>query len=194
MDAFTQLAESYLSTEANPLTDALAYEGLRHLASSLKKSFEDGNNLEARTGMALASYLSGVALANAGLGLVHGFASPIGGYFNVPHGVICSALMSPANKVTVRKLRLKRTNPVALKKYSNMGRLFSNEEDNSDAYYTDFLLSIIERWTIEMNIPRLSSFGIQRTDLDRIVRSTDNNNNPVRLDADEMMEVLQACV
>ncbi|HET9487844.1 MAG TPA: iron-containing alcohol dehydrogenase, partial [Chryseosolibacter sp.] len=122
MDAFTQLAESYLSTAANPLTDALAYEGLRQIATSLKKSFDDGNSLEARTGMALASYLSGVTLANAGLGLVHGFASPIGGYFEIPHGTICSALMSPANKVTVRKLRSKKTNPGALKKYSNMGR------------------------------------------------------------------------
>jgi alcohol dehydrogenase class IV len=194
MDAFTQLAESYLSTESNPLTDALAYEGLKHIASSLKRSFEDGNNVEARTGMALASYLSGVTLANAGLGLVHGLASPIGGYFEIPHGIICSALMSPANKVTVRKLRLKNANPGALKKYSNMGRLFSSEEGHPDAYYTDLFLSVIERWTKEMNIPQLSIFGMQRKDLGRIVRATDNKNNPISLDEDEMMEILKACV
>jgi len=106
MDAFTQLLESYLSTASNPITDALAVEGLSLISSSLIKAYQDGSNANARAGMSLASYLSGITLANAGLGLVHGFASSIGGLFSIPHGVICSSLMPAANKITVRKLRL----------------------------------------------------------------------------------------
>ncbi len=125
MDAFTQLLESYLSTVANPITDALAIEGLKRIAKSLVKAYEDGTHLEARTDIALAAYLSGITLANAGLGLVHGFASAVGGYFKIPHGVICSSLMASANRVTIRELRAKGTDEIALKKYATVGKFFS---------------------------------------------------------------------
>ena len=93
MDAFTQLLESYVSTASNPVTDALAFEGLRHISKALVSVYHDPGNVELRSNMALAAYLSGVTLTNAGLGMVHGFASTIGGYYNESHGVICSALM-----------------------------------------------------------------------------------------------------
>lgn len=92
MDAFTQLLESYLSTTANSLTDAWAYDGLIKISQSLLKAYHTGDDLDARTDVALAAYLSGVTLANAGLGVVHGFASAVGGYFPIAHGVICSTL------------------------------------------------------------------------------------------------------
>ncbi len=190
MDAFTQLLESYLSTAANPIADALAYEGLKQIAAFLPKAYHNGSNLEARTAMALAAYLSGITLANAGLGLVHGFASAVGGYFDISHGVICSALMAPANKLTVQKLRQTSGNPEALTKYTLAGKLFSQNNGKSGEYYIDSLLSLIESWTSEFNIPRLSQGGVTSTDLDKIVRASDNKNNPVKLDAEEMAEVL----
>jgi alcohol dehydrogenase class IV len=194
MDAFTQLLESYLSTAANPITDALAIEGLTCVSRSLLKAFHQGDDIIVRTDMALASYLSGITLANAGLGLVHGFASPVGGYFDIPHGVICSALMASANKITVRKLRSGKNDSAALKKYATVGKIFSENKNKSEDYYTDFLLSLIESLTAEMNIPRLSHFGLAKSDFERIIRATDNKNNPVSLNADEMVEVLmEAC-
>lgn len=190
MDAFTQLLESYLSTAANPIADSLAIEGLRRIAKSLIKVYEDGTNLEARTDVALAAYLSGITLANAGLGLVHGFASAVGGYFKIPHGVICSSLMSAANTKTVQALRAKGTDEIALKKYGTVGKLFSGLENKSTEYYTDFLLEQIRKWTDEMQIPQLSAGGVTPTDLDRIVKASDNKNNPVQLDREGMIEVL----
>lgn len=191
MDAFTQLLESYLSTAANPITDALAQEGLRRVATSLPQAFHEGANPEPRTDMAMASYLSGITLANAGLGLVHGFASSIGGYFSIPHGVICSSLMSAANKVTVRKLRQEKMNEHALTKYATIGKMFSNEEKRSDEYYTDYLLEVIEMWQDQMKIPGLSPYGVTPAAYEKIVNSTDNKNNPVRLGKEEMVEVLE---
>jgi alcohol dehydrogenase class IV len=191
MDAFTQLLESYVSTSANPLSDALALEGLKRIARSLLTAYVDGHNPDARADMSLASYLSGITLANAGLGLVHGFASPVGGYFDIPHGVICSALMASCNHATVRKLRATNTNPQALKKYATAGRLFSTDATRSDEYYTDLLLERIEFLTKEMKIPPLSNFRVKPEHFRKIVASTDNKNNPVKLDESEMLEVLE---
>lgn len=191
MDAFTQLLESYLSTTANPITDALALEGLRYVSTSLKICYKEGSNLQARTGMALAAYLSGVTLANAGLGLVHGFAGSIGGVFSIPHGIICSALMASVNKVTVRKLRSGKSNDEALAKYAEIGKMFAGTENKSNDYYIDFLLNTIEMWTREMSIPTLSHGGVSSIDFDRIIKATDNKNNPVVLNSEEMLEILE---
>lgn len=191
MDAFTQLLESYLSTTANPITDALAFEGLQRISKSLVTTYLDGSNLEARSDMALASYLSGITLANAGLGLVHGFASTLGGYFKIPHGVICSVLMSPANKLTVQKLSKEKSNKEALIKYSIIGKLFAGHETKSNEYYIDSLLSLIESLTKEMQIPGLAKGGVSLTDLEKITKGSDNKNNPINLNHDEMIEVLK---
>ena len=191
MDAFTQLFESYVSTAANPITDGLAVEGLSRVSKSLRKAFDDGANTEARTDMALASYLSGITLANAGLGLVHGFASSIGAYFDIPHGVICSSLMPACNRVTVKKLRQLRTNEAALSKYVRIGRIFSKATNKSDDFYIDFLLGLIDDWTMAMKIPRLREGGILREHFKKIAEATDNKNNPVVLEKDEMIEVLE---
>lgn len=191
MDAFTQLLESYVSTAANPITDALALEGLQHVRHALLRAYHDGSDLEARAGMALAAYLSGITLANAGLGLVHGFASSVGGYFDIAHGVICSRLMGPANKITVRKLRASAFGGIALKKYAAVGKLYSETDGKTDAYYTDHFLSLIEAWTGELKIPSLAQGGVDTSDFDRIVKASDNKNNPIALHHDEMIEVLE---
>lgn len=189
MDAFTQLLESYLSTAANPITDALAYEGLKYISASLVPAYKDGSNLPARTAMALAAYLSGITLANAGLGLVHGFASSVGGYFNVSHGVICSTLMASANTITVRKLRTEK-NTAALAKYTAAGKLFAGTDNRSDDYYIDFLLAHIGHLTRELKIPGLKQSGIASTAFKKIIQASDNKNNPAILNHEEMEEVL----
>ncbi len=191
MDAFTQLLESYLSTAGNAVTDALAYEGLQQISRSLRQAYHSGTDINARTGMALAAYLSGITLTNAGLGLVHGFAASIGGYFPIAHGVICSSLMPAANRVTVRKLRSQRSNDNALAKYAIIGKMFAGVENKSSEYYVDFLLDTIEKWTVEMNIPRLSQGGVTSSDFTKIVNATDNKNNPVALSKEEMLEILE---
>jgi alcohol dehydrogenase class IV len=190
MDAFTQLLESYLSTAANPITDALAYEGLKYISASLVPAYKDGPNLQARTAMALAAYLSGITLANAGLGLVHGFASSVGGYFNVSHGVICSTLMASANTITVQKLRTEKNNTAALAKYTATGKLFAGTDNRSDDYYIDFLLAHIGHLTRELKIPGLKQSGIASTDFKKIIQASDNKNNPAILNHEEMEEVL----
>lgn len=191
MDAFTQLLESYLSTSSNPITDALALEGLQRISRSLLHAWEVGEDEEARTDLALAAYLSGVTLANAGLGLVHGFASPLGALFNIPHGVVCSALMAPANKITVRKLRSSPEGNAALEKYARVGKIFAGNDNRSEEYYADFLVERIDQWTKQMEIPSLSECGVSAGDFNKIVATTDNKNNPVRLNAEEMWEVLE---
>ena len=192
MDAFTQLLESYLSTASNPVTDSLALEGLHRIERSLLRSYQDGNDIAARTDMSLAAYLSGITLANAGLGLIHGLASPLGGYFDIPHGVICSALMAPANRISVQKLRSENNNPGALRKYAIVGRLFSGNENGPDAYFTDLLLDTISSMAVEMRIPRLGEYGVTENHLQKIVSATDNKNNPVVIDKEEMTQVLRA--
>lgn len=190
MDAFTQLLESYLSGAGNSVTDSLAHLGLLQVTASLLMAYKDAENLIARTGMALGSYLSGITLTNAGLGLVHGFASSIGGFLSIPHGAICSALVAPANKVTVRKLR-SINDARALDKYAVVGKMLTTHEGHGRDYYIDLLLSALEGWAVEMNIPKLGQGGVTSKDFERIVKATDNKNNPVVLAAEEMLEVLE---
>lgn len=189
MDAFTQLLESYLSTTATPLTDAWALEGLRHVVHALPAVYRHGDDIDARSSMALAAYLSGVTLANAGLGVVHGFASAVGGYVAIPHGVVCSALMAAANRVTVRKLK-REGGKEALFRYAVVGKLFTDQSSRSDDYYIDHLLATIGSWASDMQIPRLGAYGVTPGDVGRIVAVTDNKNNPVRLNGEELAEVL----
>ncbi len=192
MDAFTQLLESYVSIKANAITDALAISGLQRIQKSLRKAYDDSENIAARADVAYAALLSGITLANAGLGVVHGFASAIGGFFPVPHGVICGTLMGPSNRITLEKLREKGNNPAALAKYAAVGRLFSDKGGKPDTYYEDELMALVEEWTELMKIPKLSAYGIGKKDVEKIVKATGNKNNPAVLDQKELAAVLVA--
>ncbi len=191
MDAFTQLLESYLSTKANIMTDSLAIKGLSCVRDFLERAVIDGSDLEARKGMAYAAFASGLTLANAGLGTVHGMASAIGGYFDMPHGAICGSLMSEANKITV--FNLKKQFPDghwALQKYAKVGRMFSQKAHKPDNYHVEFLLKQIDRWTEEFEIPGFSKFGLTESNFDKIVAASGNKNNPIELTEQEMRQVL----
>lgn len=191
MDAFTQLLESYLSTAANAYTDALAWAGLQLVSRSLLPAYRDGQNILARSEMALAAYLSGVSLANAGLGTVHGIAGVVGGLMEIPHGVICSRLMEAANAITIRQLRVTGNASWALNKYTQVARLFSKNTGKSEDYYVDEFIQTLQEWTSTMNIPSLRDYPIIDEDLRRFARLSDNKNNPVALTETERLELLQ---
>ncbi len=191
MDAFTQLLEPYLSPIASPLTDALAFSGLERIRDHLIPACTDkGGDVSVRAGMAYASLLSGVALANAGLGIVHGMASPIGGFFDIPHGVVCGTLVASATESNIAALRKRGSNPAALAKLARVGLLFGGEAGKTEAWNCDFLAARLREWTALLQLPRLGVYGISASDMDRILDKTSNRHNPVKLDRDEMAELI----
>ena len=194
MDCFTQLTEAFLSTKSNIYTDALALEGLKFIKTCLMQSFKNGQNYEAREGMSFAALTSGICLANAGLGVVHGFASSIGGRYNIPHGVICGTLMAISNEVIVRKLRkwIQR-NTCSFEKICNAwSNSFLTKKVKVMNYYIDGFIDYLHSLTQELNLPGLKQSGLEEINIDQICRETENKNNPVKLDFEDMMEILSS--
>jgi alcohol dehydrogenase class IV len=189
LDALTQLIEAYTSTQANIITDALAIEGISLCARSLKKAVSTGDNIEARSDMALAAYLSGVVLANAGLGVVHGFASSVASMFDIPHGVICGTLLGESTRINIKKARLL-NNTVALTKFANIGKVFASESNKDDNWYLDFLIQHLNELIDEFNIQKLGAFQVTSNDLPTISKITKIKNNPVSLEQEEILEII----
>ena len=194
MDAFSQLLESYVSTQSNPLTDALAFSGLVRVKESLVEAFKNGTtSLASRSGMAYAAFLSGITLANAGLGIVHGLASPIGGYCTIPHGVVCGTLLEPSMRITLRKLRENgNEGDRYLEKFAQVGKLFSGNETEDKHTSCDMLVENIGKISELMELPLLIEYGLQASDLETIVDKTNNRNNPAILNRDEILEILSS--
>jgi alcohol dehydrogenase class IV len=190
MDSFTQLIEAYLSDKSNDYTDALAIEGLKAIKASLIRSYNDGEDIEARTGMSFAALTSGICLANAGLGVVHGFASSIGGMFDIPHGLICGTLMAKSNEINIRELRINDKNHVALKKYAILGKLFIDKSGYTDEYYTDSFVNYLHNLTNDLQLPGLRKFGLDEKNVGIICSITEIKNNPVKLAVGNLAEIL----
>jgi len=191
MDCFTQLTEAYLSDKSGKYTDALAWEGLLEIKSSLVQCFQQGDDIRARSGMSFAALTSGICLANAGLGVVHGFASSIGGMFNIPHGILCGTLMAEANAITLRELRKGHQNHDALRKYVSLGKLFLDSEGKSDDYYIDGFVHYLSDLTFEMQLPGLKSYGIEEKHIEKICQITETKNNPVKLSPEDLAEIIR---
>lgn len=195
MDAFTQLLESYVSTNANPFTDALALSGMTAVRDSLLPWFEDkGDAPENRSRMAYAALLSGITLAQTGLGSVHGLAAPLGAFFPIPHGVACGSLVAEATRVNIEALRKRFPDSHGLRKYAEIGRLFK-DDTQSDQTSHDALLAILDDWTKRLHMPRLGSYGVTEADIPRIVansRGSSMKTNPVVLSDDEIARVVSA--
>ncbi|MCF8360087.1 MAG: iron-containing alcohol dehydrogenase [Prolixibacteraceae bacterium] len=193
MDAFSQLLESYLSTNANPMTDALALEGIKNISKSLVQ-LVTGNlhDVKLRSKMAWAAWLSGITLANAGLGTVHGFASPIGAMFKIPHGLVCGTLMAETNKLTIEKLKGTPDEKHFLKKYAIVGKIFIGQKRNkTDGYYARELINHLKEMTKILQIPKLTEYGIDPENYETITAKTSNKNNPVKLSKEELITILQ---
>jgi len=193
MDAFTQLLESYVSTNANPMTDALAYSGLSYVKESLLDvCSENAQSIDSWAGMAYGALISGITLANAGLGVVHGLASPLGGYFDIPHGVACGTLIGSATRVTIDKLKtLDGDGEQYLRKYAKAGALLSGSDSDDIDKLCGLLIDTIDEWTDILKLPSLKDYGIGEKEFDRIIDSTGNKNNPVKLDRDEIRKILE---
>src|SRR5580700_3107086 len=128
LDALTQLIEPYVSIRANPVTDGFCVEGMRRVARSLRRAYEQGDDLNAREDMALASLFGGLSLANAGLGAVHGFAAPIGGMFRAPHGAVCAALLPHVMEANLRALQERLKESQSLRRYDTVAAILTGSE------------------------------------------------------------------
>jgi len=188
-DALTQLIEPFVSLRAGPLTDALCREGLRLVARSLRRAFLDGPDAASRDEMALAATISGLALANAGLGVVHGLAGPIGGVLTAPHGTICAALLPGAMEVNLRALQARDPDSPALQRYDELGRLLSGRAEAGAADAKHW----IEALCSDLAIPRLATLGLTEELLPVIVErglvANSTRTNPVKLNPEELAEI-----
>jgi alcohol dehydrogenase class IV len=192
MDCFTQLIEAYLSLKSNEYTDALAFEGLKAVKSYLIRTYRDGKDIEARSGMSFAALTSGICLANAGLGVVHGFASSVGGLYDIPHGIVCGTLMAVSNELTVKRLREIPGSVTAMKKYVLLAKLFLDDPGglNGDQMIDGFI-EYLHNLTEELQLPGLKTAGISENDLLEIAAATECKNNPVKLTTSDLSEILQ---
>jgi alcohol dehydrogenase class IV len=194
LDALTQCLEPLVSVQANPLTDALSAEGLRHAAAGLRAAYADGDDIDARTSMAICSMLGGMALANAKLGAVHGLAGVIGGTADVPHGVACAALLIPVIEANVRTLQAQQPGHPALGRYALAAQLLTGR---ASAAIEDGVSWIRETLTL-LEIPGLAAFGVTPEQADEVadqaIKSSSMRGNPVALSTNDLRDVLLAAL
>lgn len=186
MDAITQLIESYISSRATPLTQSLCIEGLKHALPNMKRAYVDGTDQPARTAMGYAAFLSGVSLANSGLGMAHGIAAALGAHCDVPHGLACAALLPIA-------LRTNQT--VSRKQQVVLGKLFAKNPHLSKEDAIAASISYIETLCDDLSIPkRLRDLGVCKEQLNDIVtgsRGNSMNGNPRALTHEELNSILE---
>jgi alcohol dehydrogenase class IV len=191
LDALTQLIEPFVCNRANPMTDGLCVEGLRRAARSLRVAFSKGQDKDAREDMAVASLFGGLALANAGLGAVHGFAGPMGGSFSAPHGAICAALLPHVMAMNLRALRQRDPNSAALPRYDEVAWWLTGDSKAR----ADDGVKWVRALVADLKVPRLGSFGIQREHLpDLVVKAVNASSmkaNPIVLTPEELTEILE---
>jgi alcohol dehydrogenase class IV len=190
LDALTQNLEPFVSNKANPLTDALSREGLRRAARSLRQAYEQGDDPAARADMALSSLCGGLALANAKLGVVHGFAGVLGGMFPAPHGAVCAALLPHTMAVNVQVLRQRQPDSEALRRYDEVAQLLTG---NSKAAAADGIAAVLEL-VQALHIPGLAAYGLTPDDflsvIERTAVASSTQGNPIRLTPAELQEIL----
>jgi alcohol dehydrogenase len=195
MDAFTQLLESYVSSRAMPLTDSLAWGGMRAARDGLLALYAESGDATARERMAYAAMISGITLAQVGLGSVHGLAAPLGAFFPMPHGVVCGTLVAAATRVNIEAMQARAPAHPALEKYALVGRLLAREQglDQTDAHRA--LVATLEAWTAALALPRLAAYGMTADDRQRVVansRGSSMKTNPIVLDDGEIGAILDA--
>jgi alcohol dehydrogenase class IV len=190
LDALTQLIEPFVCSRANPVTDALCRDGIARVARSLRAAFDDGRDDQARENMALASLFGGLALANAGLGAVHGLAGPIGGILPAPHGAICAALLPHVMEINLAALRQRQPTADALNRYEMVARLLTGNE----TAVADDGVAWVRALVAHLQIPPLSRLGLMPAHTPDLVEKAANASsmkaNPVALTRYELVDIL----
>jgi alcohol dehydrogenase class IV len=190
LDALTQCLEPFVSHLATPLTDGFCREGMKRAARSLRRAFHDGSNVEARGDMALASLCGGLALANAKLGAVHGFAGPGGGMFDAPHGAVCARLLPYAIEANVRAIQERAPSSPALERFEEAAKILTGKARATVADGVQWVQALGE----ELQIPGFASYGMTKNDLADIVAkavpSSSMKGNPISLTEAELTAVL----
>jgi alcohol dehydrogenase len=195
MDAFTQLLESYVSSRATPLTDSLAWGGMKMARDGLLALYAESGNADARSRMAYAALISGITLAQVGLGSVHGLAAPLGSFFPIPHGVVCGTLVARATQINIQAMQARDPTNPALEKYALVGRLLSKQQNLTQGEAHAALIEILENWTATLRLPYLSHYGVEKKDMPRIVansRGSSMKTNPVTLGDDEITALISS--
>ena len=191
LDALTQLIEPFVCARANPFVDSLCREGMPRAAECLPRAFRNGEDAEARAGMSYASLLGGMALANAGLGVVHGFAAPIGGMFDAPHGAICAAILPAGMRANIAALRERDPAGPGLARYGEVARILTKHADATPEDGAAW----IGRLTKQLAIPPLSAYGIRASDAQELAakaaRANSMKANPIALSPAELTAVLE---
>ncbi len=194
LDALTQLIEPYVSARANPLVDALCVEGIRRVDGALRVAYHDGADREARRDMALASLFGGLALANAGLGLVHGFAAPLGGGWKAPHGALCAALLPHGMTANAAALRARAPQHPSLGRYAVIARLLTGRSDAGVEDGVEWVRALCA----DLQIPALRTWGVTAADLPDVVekaaKASSMQANPLPLTKEELMATVEAAL
>ena len=194
MDALTQCIEPYLSNHANPLTDALCREGIQRAARSLRRAYEQGDDPTAREDMALASLCGGLALANAKLGAVHGFAGPLGGMFDAPHGAICARLLPFVMEANLKALKQRAPHSPMLPRFDDVAQWLTG----SPAATAQDGVNWLHDLSAALDIPPLSDYDVTAADFDALIekagRSSSMKGNPIPLTPDELQAILAQAV
>ena len=193
MDALTQLLESYVSLRAGPFTDSLAWGGMKAARDGLLPFFADAGDGAARARMSYATLVSGITLAQTGLGSVHGLAAPLGAFFPIPHGVACGALAAEATRLNIEALEARTPDSPALKKYALVGRLLARADRLDDTTARARLVDILRDWTARLELPRLGRYGVTAADVPRLVahsRGSSMKTNPLTLTDTELSSLL----
>ncbi len=190
LDALTQLIESYVTIKSNPLTDGICREGLRRAGKSLQWAFEQSDDHAARRDMSLASLMGGLALANAKLGAVHGFAGPLGGMFPAPHGAVCARLLPFVMEINVRALNQRAQESTALDRYDEVAQILTNRRDAKAKEGVVWVQSLCA----DLNVPGLSTYGVARNHfselIDKSMQASSMKGNPIQLTEQELDEIL----
>jgi alcohol dehydrogenase class IV len=194
MDALSQLIEPLLSRRANPFTDALARDGIRRSARSLRRAYQEGmGDPEVREDLALASLFSGMCLANSGLGAVHGLAAAAGARLSAPHGAVCAAVLAAAVEVNLRALRERAPEHPALPRVTEIATLLTGRPDATP----EDAIAWLGQLTAALSIPGLASYGLdqaQTEEIDAVVaaaqRASSMKGNPIELSDEEVREIV----
>jgi alcohol dehydrogenase class IV len=191
MDALTQVIEPFVSKRASMLVDPLCREAMARGVKALKRAYRDGADLQAREEMSLVSLFSGMALANAGLGAVHGFASLIGGMFEAPHGAICARLLPEVMRINIKALQARQPQDEKLSRYQEAARILTGVP----AATLEDGIEMVRDLCLELDIPGLGVYGITAGDISTLVTQAPGTSsmkaNPIVLTGDEMQEILE---